>query len=90
MATHCSVLAWKITWMEEPGGLHSMGSERVEHNLATEQQQQQQFLIGALSTSEDPKLHPPSMRLPFSEQVFHEDVCSLAAPVENNGYLPLF
>lgn len=60
------------------------------HNLATEQQQQQQFLIGALSTSEDPKLHLPSMRLPFSEQVFHEDVCSLAAPVENNGYLPLF
>ena len=29
MATHSSTLAWKITWMEEPGGLQSMGSLRV-------------------------------------------------------------
>ena len=29
MATHSSVLAWKIPWMEEPGKLHSMGSQRV-------------------------------------------------------------
>ena len=27
MATHCSILAWKIPWMEEPGGLQSMGSQ---------------------------------------------------------------
>ena len=31
MATHSSILAWKITWMEEPGGLQSMGSQRVGH-----------------------------------------------------------
>ena len=29
MATHSSIFAWKITWMEEPGGLQSMGSQRV-------------------------------------------------------------
>ena len=29
MATHCSILVWKIPWMEEPGGLHSMGLQRV-------------------------------------------------------------
>ena len=29
MATHSSILAWKIPWMEEPGGLQSMGSRRV-------------------------------------------------------------
>ena len=29
MATHSSILAWKIPWMEEPGGLQSMGSQRV-------------------------------------------------------------
>ena len=29
MATHSSILAWKIPWMEEPGGLQSMGSLRV-------------------------------------------------------------
>ena len=26
-ATHCSILAWKIPWIEEPGGLHSLGSQ---------------------------------------------------------------
>ena len=36
MATHSSILAWKIPWIEEPGGLQSMGSKRVRHNLATE------------------------------------------------------
>ena len=32
MATHSSVLAWRIQWMEEPGGLPSMGSHRVRHD----------------------------------------------------------
>ena len=32
MATHCSILAWKIPWMEVPGGLQSMGSQRVGHD----------------------------------------------------------
>ena len=32
MATHSSVLAWRIPWTEEPGGLQSMGSQRVGHN----------------------------------------------------------
>ena len=32
MATHSSVLAWKIPWTEEPGGLQSMGSQRVRHD----------------------------------------------------------
>ena len=30
--THSSTLAWKVPWMEEPGGLQSMGSLRVGHN----------------------------------------------------------
>ena len=33
MAPHSSTLAWKIPWMEEPGGLQSMGSHRVGHNF---------------------------------------------------------
>ena len=32
MATHSSTLAWKNPWMKEPGGLQSMGSQRVGHN----------------------------------------------------------
>ena len=35
MAAHSSILAWRIPWMEEPGGLQSMGSQRVRHDWAT-------------------------------------------------------
>ena len=35
MATHSSILAWKIPWTEEPGRLQSMGSQRVGHDWAT-------------------------------------------------------
>ena len=32
MATHSSILAWKIPWTEEPGRVQSMGSQRVRHD----------------------------------------------------------
>ena len=32
METHSSILAWRIPWLEEPGGLQSMGSQRVGHD----------------------------------------------------------
>ena len=32
MATHSSILAWRIPWTEEPGGLQYMGLQRVGHN----------------------------------------------------------
>ena len=32
MATHSNILAWKIPWTEDPGGLQSMGSQRVGHD----------------------------------------------------------
>ena len=35
MATHSSILSWRIPWTEEPGRLQSMGSKRVRHNGAT-------------------------------------------------------
>ena len=38
MAAHFSILAWEILWMEEPGGLQSMGSQSTGHDLATKQQ----------------------------------------------------
>ena len=39
MATHSSILAWKIVWTAEPGGLQFMGSQRVGHDIATKKQQ---------------------------------------------------
>ena len=47
MATLSNILAWKIPWTKELGGLLSMGLQRVWHDLAT-QQQQQQLLINNL------------------------------------------
>ena len=36
MATHSSILGWRIPWTEEPGGLQSMGSQRVRRDRATD------------------------------------------------------
>ena len=41
METYSSILVWEISWAEEPGGLLSMGSQRVRHNLATKHHHQQ-------------------------------------------------
>ena len=38
MITHSSTLSWEIPWTEEPGGLQSMGLQRVRHDLVTKQQ----------------------------------------------------
>ena len=35
MATHYSILVWKISWAEEPGGLQSMGLQKIRHNRVT-------------------------------------------------------
>ena len=35
VATHSSILAWRIPWMEEPGRLHTVGSQRIGHDWAT-------------------------------------------------------
>ena len=40
MATHSNMLAWEISWTEEPGGLQPVESQRVRHVLSTKQQQQ--------------------------------------------------
>ena len=39
MATHSRILAWEISWIEEPGGLSPWGHKRVGYNLTTNQQQ---------------------------------------------------
>ena len=36
MTIHSGILAWRIPWAEEPGGLQSMGSQRVGHDYMTE------------------------------------------------------
>ena len=43
MATHSSILAWRIPWTEEPGGLQTMGLQRVGHDLVTEHTHTQSY-----------------------------------------------
>ena len=64
MATHSSILAWKIPQTEEPNGLQSMGSQRVGYNLVTKQ---------PLSI----KLHRPVIKVTLEIHVYYLTVSSL-------------
>ena len=46
IATHFSILAWRIPWTEEPGGLQSIALQRIGHNLVTEYNFQLTLIIG--------------------------------------------
>ena len=41
MATHSSILAWRILWKEEPSGLQSVGSQKAGHDLGTQREHKQ-------------------------------------------------
>ena len=53
MATHSNILAWETPWTEAPGGLQSLGSQRLGHDLVTKQQQKE--ILGSGNVS----CHPP-------------------------------
>ena len=59
MVTHSNILAWRIPWTEEPGGLQSMGSHRVGHDLATKQQRTWFTAAAAKSLQSCPTLCDP-------------------------------
>ena len=52
MATPSSILAWKIPWTEEPGGLQSLGLQRVGHDWATEHRAALKHKVGGLKTAD--------------------------------------
>ena len=62
MATHSSILACETPWTEEPGGLQSLGSQRLRHDLVTKQQQQE--VLG----SGDVSCHPPGAHRLLGEE----------------------
>ena len=49
MATHSSILTWKIPWTEEPDELQSMGSQESDTHLVTKQQQMKNLKISSKS-----------------------------------------
>ena len=52
MGTHSSMLTWKIPWTEEPGGLQSMGPQRVGHNRAHIHNTQHFFFQGRIQSDD--------------------------------------
>ena len=46
MASHSSILAWRIPWTEEPGGLQFMGSQRVRHDGETKHSPADAYIVG--------------------------------------------
>ena len=57
MATHSSILGWRISWIEEPGGLHSMGSQRVRHDWSNLAYMQHKLFFLPLNLWNIQKLH---------------------------------
>ena len=69
MATHCSILVWRIPWAEEPGGLQFMGSQRVGHGWATHTHTFYSKVINSLEDNlEDPDFEKKENR---SHSSFH-------------------
>ena len=85
MTTHSSILAWKILWTEESGGLQSMGLLRVRHDLETKRQQQQDLPGGFLQR----QIVGPSPRISDSISLGRLRICfsdKLSASAEAAGW----
>ena len=89
MATHSNILAWEIPCTEEPGGLQSMGLQRVGHKWATNQQQQQQWKKppGLFSFPEGPSKSTFLAQFFFWNQVRH--ILSYIVSVSSSCFCPV-
>ena len=96
MATHSSILAWRIPWTEEPCGLQSTGSQRVGHDRATSLTHSQTMHLAPRQTWTSPAHSSPGLlvRAPWGSGVKHPpanagDVGSIPGsgryPWEGNG-----
>ena len=67
VATHFSILAWEIPWMEEPGELQSTGLQRAGHDLMTEQVHKRRlslvYLDSLVATNLGPSCSPSGISL---------------------------
>ena len=62
MATHSSIIAWKIPWTKKPGGLQSMGLQRIRQDLASKQKQ----VLGADNIAVNKNWYYPSPPEPYT------------------------
>ena len=68
-ATHSSILAWRIPWPEEPGGLQSMGLQRVRQDLGTQPSPHHQNILWLLCLKNNSRKQCDSESLTFGVQV---------------------
>ena len=73
MATHSTVLAWRIPWTEESGGLQFMGLQRVQPDSATSTSGGSE-VKGSASNAGDPGSIPGSGRFPGEERATHSSI----------------
>ena len=57
MATHLSMLAWRLPWTEKPGGLQFMGSQRVRQDQASEHNRVPYYVLGFFKTHSQLSTH---------------------------------
>ena len=70
MATHSSILAWRIPWTEEPSGLQSMESQRAGHDCVTEREGKEGLVVSKKKKKKSDYFHPENNHSIF-EQVVH-------------------
>ena len=84
MATHSSILAWRIPWTEEPGGLWSVGSQRVRHNWSDLTHPQiiciciTDSLYSTIETNTTLYSNFTPIKINFKKEkiIFHNDICN--------------
>ena len=74
MATHSSILAWRILWTEETGGLQSMGSQWVGHNWATNRHTNTTLLINYILQFKMVKKKVAEQRIIFQLLEVYENI----------------
>ena len=82
MATHSSILAWEILWTEEPGGLQSMGSQRVGNNSVTPIAHQVKNLPANAGDTGERGLIPGLGRSPAKQQLEEEMAAHSRTPAQ--------
>ena len=86
MATHRGILAWKTPWTEDPGGLQSMGLQRVRHNRACTQRG---FGINVVKSSYYYKMNYKSLEGTDSALLIFSIIGLSRGPIESRYLFPL-
>ena len=70
MATHSSILAWRIPWPEEPGGPQSMGLQRAGQDLVTKPPPYVHFIYSSVYVNPNLLIYPSPSTFPFGSHKF--------------------